>query len=763
MNITMIPFFSYKLNRFNKIALTILCFLFLASGNLLSGNYVMTVLDKNTEKPLFAATVHFVSLSNSIKSQVQVHKTNKKGIVQIPFDGKVAYTVRFVGYKTAHDTIEIKNNVVVYLEPTSIMLQEIVTTGQFSPQSIQNSVYPVQVITEERIISQAATNLRDLLQTQMNVRISQDNILGSSLSINGISGQNVKVMIDGVPVIGRLQGNIDVSQINLNNVEKVEIIEGPMSTIYGTDALGGVLNIITNGAANCERVEFDANTYYESVGMANFDGTLKFNLFDNHNFVITGGRNFFGGYSVVDTSRHKQWKPKIQYLADLKYGTNIGNFKLRYSARYFNEYILNRGTPRPPYFEDAFDDEYKTNRLSNSIFLNGNLSKYEFLNEMLDYSYYLREKNTYFKDLTTLKQIITGNPEDQDTTKFYTWLFRGSYSWDDPYKIIGVLAGTEINYETATGKRIENNEKTQGDYAVFTSINYRPFAELQIQPAVRFIYNTEYEAPIVPSVNLKYQLFDNFDIRASYAKGFRAPSLRELYYVFVDVNHNIYGNQNLKAETSNSWNFSTNYRIQTDLAIWDFSAKYYYNDISNLVTFALIKDDKYSYVNIGKYKTSGGDISANYISSNLNAQVGLSYIGRYNYLSETSPTPEFTYSPEIQANIVYKLPFLDIAQINAFYKYTGKLPGYGIGEKESIIQYEISDYQMLDLSLGFKLLNNAFDVQFGFKNLFDVKQIQQSVATVQGAHSTGSLQMPIGWGRTFFSSLRFSLDKLILN
>lgn len=727
---------------------------------ILSAENIITITDKTTDKPLNAATVHFTSLDGITKGKVIVHKTDKKGVVQIPFSGKVALYIRFVGYEKLLDTILANKNYEYKLKPTSIMLNEIVSTGQYSPQSIQNSVYPVQIINEDRINTQAASNLRDLLQTQLNVRISQDNILGSSISINGISGQNVKVMVDGVPVIGRLQGNIDVSQINMNNVEKVEIIEGPMSTIYGTDALGGVVNIITKDA-KCDRMEFDGNAYYESVGTANFDGALQFNLFNNHNFIISGGRNFFGGYSVEDTSRHKQWKPKIQYMANFKYGTDIGNFKLRYSARYFNEYILNRGTPRPPYFEDAFDDEYRTDRITNSLFFNGNISKNQYLDFLLDYSYYERKKNTYFKDLITLNQTLTGNPEDQDTTKFNNVIFRGSYSWDNPYNVVGLQVGTELNYETAFGKRIEDTTKSVGDYAVFTSLNYRPFAELQIQPSVRLIHNTAYEAPIVPAFNVKYSPFSGFTLRGSYAKGFRAPSLRELYYVFVDVNHQIYGNTHLKAEQSDTWNVSADYRIQNDNSVCDLIAKGYYNDIKNLVDFAFVGNDKYSYVNIGNFKSVGGEISSNYFSSEFNVQVGVSYIGRYNQLSETSNTPEFTFSPEFQTNILYKLPFYRDLQLGIFYKYTGKLPGYGITNDSSLVLYEINDYSMMDISATWNLMQNNLQLQFGAKNLFDVKQIQQNVATVQGAHSSGAVLMPVGWGRTFFASMKVNFNKIL--
>lgn len=731
---------------------------------ILVAEQTITVLDKSNDRPLHPATIHFTSLESK---KVVVNKTNKQGKVPIPFDGKIAIFIRYVGYEQIVDTIVGNKSYTYKMNPTSIILQEIVTTGQFSPQSIQHSVFPVQIINEERIITQAANNLRELLMTQLNMRISQDNILGSSISINGISGNNVKVMVDGVPVIGRLQGNIDLSQINMKNIKKVEIIEGPMSTIYGTDALGGVINLITEDTDKCNRFELYGGAYYESVYVANFDLGTRFSLFDNHNFIISGARNFFGGYSVVDTSRHKEWKPKIQYQADLKYGTDIKNFKLRYQTRYFNEYILNRGPRLPFYYENALDDEYRTFRLSNSVFLNGQITKYHYLDFMTDYSYYQRRKNTYFMDLTTLNRVMTTNPEDQDTNVFDNWIMRASYSWDNPYNLFSFQIGTELNYETAQGKRIENNHQDVGDYAAFISVNYKPFEELQIQPGIRFIYNTDYKAPIVPSVNIKYDLIENLALRAAYAKGFRAPSLRELYYIFVDVNHNIWGNKNLEAETSDSWNASLDYKIILDQSLINLTTRYFYNDIKNLINFALVNNQEslYSYVNIGKNKSTGGEISASYYSPDLSINMGFSYIGWYNNLTESSDTPEFTYSPEFQANFTYKLPFAEYIQLSAYFKHTGKMPRYGIviddTNKESIVLYETQSYNMMDITTTFNLLNNNLILQFGGKNLFDIKKIQQSRNVLQGAHISGATVLPIGWGRTWFASLKFNFNNLI--
>ena len=283
-----------------------------------------------------------------------------------------------------------------------------------------------------------------------------------------------------------------------------------------------------------------------------------------------------------------------------------------------------------------------------------------------------------------------------------------------------------------------------------------PISNLRIQPSVRFIYNTKYTAPIVPAFNIKWDIFENFALRASYAKGFRAPTLKELYFMFVDANHNIWGNPDLTAENSDAWNASLNYKIPFTNSIIDFGASAFYNNIRNLITLAFISDTKYANVNVGKYKTTGLNLTANYYTNALSLQAGFSYIGRYNDYSDNTNLPEYVYSPEFQANIIYRLPIWDI-QFAAFYKYTGKMPGYGLGENNSVIEYEIQDYNTLDVSLNKSFLNNLCTLQIGGKNLFDVTSINQSIATFEGAHTSGAISMPISWGRTFFVALKLNL------
>src|SRR6187402_1148224 len=126
----------------------------------------------------------------------------------------------------------------------------------------------VRDISKERIQKQAATKLQDVLNTELNIRFSQDLATGgSNMSMMGLGGQNVKILLDGVPMVGRqgTSNEINVNQIDINAIERIEIIEGPMSVVYGADALAGVINIITKKPKK-EKLAVTARLHEESIG-----------------------------------------------------------------------------------------------------------------------------------------------------------------------------------------------------------------------------------------------------------------------------------------------------------------------------------------------------------------------------------------------------------------------------------------------------------------------------------------------------------------
>lgn len=198
-------------------------------------------------------------------------------------------------------------------------LEEVVVTGQFEPQSARKSVYQVRTIPLEQFVQRGATRLQDVLNTQLNIRFSQDLALGgSNLSLQGLSGQNVKVLIDGMPVVGRqgTSNEININQLNLQSIERIEIIEGPMSVVYGADALAGVINIITRKTEE-DRLEVMAKVHEESAGREyGLNSGIHMQQvgvgYAKNRFHIRGDftHNDFRGWKGSATGREMQWHPK---------------------------------------------------------------------------------------------------------------------------------------------------------------------------------------------------------------------------------------------------------------------------------------------------------------------------------------------------------------------------------------------------------------------------------------------------------------------
>ena len=187
------------------------------------------LVDNRTREPVAFAHVCFESLDKSI---VRNSIANEQGIIIFEKDLPFQLAVTSMGYSTLIDTLRPGGSHTLFMEPTFMEMDEVVVTAQYSPRRVDQSIYNVKVIDNQKIRQKAATNLSELLNNELSVRISNDAALGSSMSIQGLSGEHVKILIDGVPVIGRMNGNIDLSQINMHNVDHIEIVEGPMSVIY---------------------------------------------------------------------------------------------------------------------------------------------------------------------------------------------------------------------------------------------------------------------------------------------------------------------------------------------------------------------------------------------------------------------------------------------------------------------------------------------------------------------------------------------------
>ena len=730
----------------------------------------ITLLDKISNQPISFANVSIEGIGSLALSN-KGYQTDLKGKAVMDISKPVKLQVTYIGYKNLADTIAPGENKTLFMEPTVYNMDEVVVTGQFAPETVDKSIYRIKVLGSLDINQKAAINLHDVLQSELNIRTTNDNVLGSNIIMQGLQGENVKFLIDGVPVIGRQNGNIDLNQMTLQNVDHVEIIQGPMSVVYGSNALAGVINIITKDYVNQNYV-VNADAYYESVGVYNFSVIGSYTV-KKSNFTLSAGRNFFDGYDTedYDVIRQLKWKPKLQYNAEAGYIYKTAKSKIRLSAAYFYEKIQDKGDPHDFYIDTLIiaksnDIYYYTKRLTFRGEGTWKLSDNMNLNVLSAYSIYNRKRNTYLKDMSTLDQVLDQDVTKQDTTDFNNFLLRADIARWTKNEIFKYQLGIDFNVETGYGKKIKDNRQQIGDYAAFLSLNYTPVSVLSIQPGIRYIYNTEYKAPLVYSVNAKWDATDMLSFRVSLAKGFRAPSLKELYLDFVDVNHNILGNDNLKAETSLNINFSSIYSSKRAAQYnWGLELNLFYNDIFNKIELAVINplENYYTYLNVNEYITQGYEFSFNNrIYPWLQLKLGVATTGRKLIDTSAYYQPGFIYSTDFtaQGTFYWKKPDLNFA---VFYKYNGAYPEtYVSGPDEVPEQVVMSAYNSLDVNVSRWFWKRRVNVQVGGKNLFNNTNIASTGnASGGGVHSGGNGDgtVAVNWGRTFFVHLVFNFTK----
>ncbi|RLD59433.1 MAG: hypothetical protein DRI97_01055 [Bacteroidetes bacterium] len=304
---------------------------------------------------------------------------------------------------------------------------------------------------------------------------------------------------------------------------------------------------------------------------------------------------------------------------------------------------------------------------------------------------------------------------------------------------------------------MQGGEEMIGDYALFASLQWHITEQFIFQPALRGSYNTKYESPLTPSLNIKYE-YKNSILRASYARGFRAPSLKELYLQFYDSNHQIEGNDELVAETSHNFNLTLSNNTSIKSVPLKTKAKVFYNIIEDRISLIQVDPDNplhYKNANTDHFESVGGDISlGSYPLKFLSLDAGVSYIGRKDSYYQSD---EFIFSTSVIANLSVK--FLNgKANANLFYKYSGKYPMHTYVSDDEVALYYMDAYNNLDLNLAIKLFKQQIRLSTGVKNIFDNTQLQ-GTSGGSGHGGGDAASSLVGWGRTYFVGINYNFTK----
>lgn len=651
-------------------------------------------------------------------------------------------------------------------------IDPVIITGDAGNRRTSDLPFNAYVIHSKSIREMAAQNLGDVLKFQSNILQSQDPVLGAGVSMQGLSGQSVKILVDGIPMIGRLNGNIDIGQLLVSQVERVEIIEGPMSVMYGSDAVGGVVNIITKSPKHSQA---QLNSYADGVSNTNVEGSVTLARGKNA-LTVTAGRQFFGGIDFDTTTRSFNWKPKTKVLGGMEWSVrNKDKMHHRIKLNFFHEHLLDRSNAEYNLVSvTGYNNRFFTNRFefSHHAFLKSGLKNasgadllsFQFSN---GFNAYTRFNQFWKRNLVTGIEEL-GNPSDMDTTLNLQWNSRAVVSYK-PSDKLSWIGGYEANIESLQANRI-SNQKPITDIGTYASLEYKPWPKMSIRPGVRLIYNSMFGknpwpnvlgsgwklAPIIPSVQFRYSVTQHSTFRASVAQAFRSPTIKELHFLFVDINHNVRGNPNLQPELANSLQGSFDYRHRINAREGaTFTVKGFHNRISNQIQLGLVDASAllYRYINIGKAQSYGGSAEIMYSSSRLNASISASQIFSNTWITDTSKVNSWN-TLQVGFNGSWSFPQQNL-QMQIFGRYSGK--NFILTPEGRT--FEIDPYAWIDLS-GSKTFGlprsfcktASLVVQAGIKNALGVTQIAGAAIT-GGVHGNNSGQMNIGTGRNPFLSL----------
>lgn len=720
----------------------------------------LTVQDEQGE-PLYKAMLIY----DGVKRHEALY-SNEEGRIHIEEHVFLSDTLngelRYLGM--AFKEVRIPNNtrLTIAMQADPLLLKEMVVTGEYSPTHAEHSIHRVDVITADDIAVLGANELGDVLQHSSDIQIRQDAVIGSGITMQGLDDRNVKICINEVPIIGRVDGKLDLGQIDLDDIERIEIVKGPMAVSYGTDAIAGVINIITK-KADARGSAIGLHVEASSEGQYDISGRFASRA-DRYGYSLRAGRRYFDGWSrgdspfqeedpIADTRRDRGWNSKEQY--SLGFDQTFYGEKEEWTHRlnFLDQELKDRGLP---IINDAsqtivaLDDTYNTLRFDNSLayartFLSG--IKY---NGFLSHNYFLRERSQLLSDLTG----VDSRSLEVDSTVYHAITTRQtfSHSYNDSLR---TQFGIDGSWETSNGERIAGSPDFW-QMAGFISMEWEPIEGLLLRPGVRAGYHSIFNMPMVPSMAIRYR-HESHTLRASYGRGFRAPAFKELYLAFFDSNHNVYGNADLTPERSHNLSYSHSYSRHSSKMRWSTELSLFYNSIDDLIS--LVQDGlgnegvaPFTYLNLDKVTTQGGRISGELSRDHWKFGAGFGLIGKEQFENDTILVP-MNYFEQVNASLVYSLEEQGMGF--AFnWTYNGARDEVVIRDTD-LDQFHQSGYSMLDFNVSKSLWNGHVMLDLGIRNLLDVTDIE--VSGGQGAHQGVRDRTLLAMGRNYFVSLKYDL------
>ena len=627
-------------------------------------------------------------------------------------------------------------------------LNPVVVTGSGHHQRLKSTATPVHVLSAQEIHEQGITNFGDALTRMMPQASMAPNSMGTFLRLNGLGNKYILILINGQKLSGDISNNVDLSRINMSRVKRIEILDGAASSLYGSDAIAGVINIITDQPTQ-HLISVASDTRVSGHGQLTEDVTLDIY------------KNGFGSYTSFTHDRADSYQNNNQ------------------------EYIKGSDTELQPTIAPLFTG-YRSNIIGQKFTYAP--TDHLAINAGLDYSYKITSRPDTRSD-------ITGGTDYEMRYKGFRWNIGGIYkfggrggagargnSLQANFTVDRFRYGKEYDVATsdyAVGDYVQSKKQRmmdgelkailgltrhsttifganwRKDYLKATSGNidesvyalaayaqheHKLFKDFTATVGLRLTHHETFNNHLTPKVALMYAP-GNFRFRATYSSGFRAPGLDELYYHYFSVNRGkaqiSFGNPHLLPEKSHYVSLNAEYRSQF-IAV---SLTGYLNRINDMVIkenvpvaegdlqmlrreFPEMTDDQAAkLVSYALYQNSDvGDVKGLQLNLSANLFPGLNLSANYVYTyARNKSGDEWTpmersirHAATIAADYHhswgrYALNVNLNGRLQSKTYYTGAYedaPGFGVWNLNTTHTFDIAKWAVLEPSLG---IDNIFD------------------------------------------------------
>lgn len=567
--------------------------------------------------------------------------------------------------------------------------QVVVSANRFE-QPISSILAPVTVVTREDIDHWQSNTVIDVLRRLPGVDIAQNGGMGqqSSLFIRGTESRHVLVLIDGVRLNqAGISGSSDMSQIPISLVQRIEYIRGARSAVYGSDAVGGVVNIIT-------RRDNDGTTLNAGIGShsyQNYNGSTQQKIGENTTVTAAGAYTHTKGFDIEargNTGGGPQpdkdgFLNKTLWLGvEHQFSSDLSAYARAYGYDNRTSYD---GTPADT--RKLYSRTYESGlKYANGKYSTSLLGSYS---HMKDYNY------NYHNGRYGSGSVI----DESDQYNF---------QWGNSYRLEKGNISAGVDYQRQSiepgGYTMTSKKETVNNTGIYLTGQYALIDSVSAEGAVRSDHYSEFNWHTTWQSGLSWEFYDGYKIIGSYATAYKAPNLGQLYT--DNVAWNIKGNPNLKPEESKQWEIGL--EGETGLLFWQLTG--YENEITNLIDFTTDPVTyASSYNNIGKAKIKGVEWNGELQTGLFSHQLTLQYLDPRN--EKTNKVLNRRAKQQVKYQLDWNIAAVDMGLT---YQYIGSR--YDINETYQ--RTKVGGVSIWDLTAAYPITSHL-TIRGKIANMFD--------------------------------------------